>query len=147
MIKGSHRYFWLEWVLGNLGFVDLNPQSRRGSGAHQPPFRLDRERFGANVLAPRHIVLHRLADNVTGRCKPELKRRRCGNGSLRVVRRDGDPVRLGKRGDTAGFRQTAAVRDVGLNHRTGAVLQQFTERMNPDKSLAGRNRRGHGALD
>src|SRR5690242_4757443 len=67
-VEAALQHFLFKRMFLDLFFVDLNAQPRLVAGADDAPFLLDREAFADDVLAPRHIEMHRFADDV-GRCR------------------------------------------------------------------------------
>src|SRR5687768_2346423 len=85
-IESALEDFLFEWVLPDLVLVELNAEAGLATGAHQAALRFHRKSLGHDIAAPGHVLVHRLADNVTGRGEAELQGSRCAHRALRIVR-------------------------------------------------------------
>jgi hypothetical protein len=101
-VERALRQLLLEGVLRDLLLVELDPQPRLRVGADDAPGALGDEALADDVLAPGHVAVDRLADHVARLREAELERGRRADGTLRVVGRERDAVRLGERGDAFG---------------------------------------------
>ena len=87
LIEDALRNLLFERVLFHFVFVDCDFISRLFVWYHRSRFFVDGESFLHNVVPPRNVVVHRLADDVTRLRKPELQRRCSADRSLRIAAR------------------------------------------------------------
>src|SRR5947208_2611746 len=91
----------LERVFGYLRLVDLDAQAGSGARADEAAIAFDGEGLRDDVLAPGHVGVDGLADDVGGGREAELQAGGGADRSLRVVRRERNAVGLRHRGDAA----------------------------------------------
>src|SRR5688572_26626657 len=71
-VEAALQQLLLKRVFSHFGLVDLDAQTWPGAGPHQAPVALDDEALGDHVLAPGHVLVHRLADDVRRRGEAQL---------------------------------------------------------------------------
>ena len=121
------QQFLLERVPLHGGLVDLNAESRARVGADDAAFGFDCEAFRHDLIAPRHVVVDGLADEIARLREPELQRGGGTDRSLRVVRCQRNPMRVGQGCDPSRGGQSTAVRDVELADFAPAFLKEVAE--------------------
>ena len=127
-IEDPLRDLLFKRVLARFVLVDFDAESRPFVRSHDTAFPLGHITFADDVRPPRDIGVDGFADDVAGLGKSEFKRGGGADRALGIVGREGDAVGLRQGGDAAGFRETAAMRDVELADLAGPLLEESPER-------------------